>query len=169
VREVSLHLHISSPYFKAQETGQPIEEEQSQDVPSSTEPSGPSTSKTSKVNKLLQELFHARHNEKQTKLHNAQLIERNMELYDHSKEIIEKHKKTVERNSLLIKENASLYSKLRVLRLKMKESAGTEAKPSGLEALAEIATTFEEEIPVKTHQEHVRRSTRWKGSSSKKS
>jgi hypothetical protein len=46
---VSLHLHISSPDFKAQETGQPIEEEQSQDVFSSTEPSGPSTSKTSKV------------------------------------------------------------------------------------------------------------------------
>jgi len=42
VREVSLHLHISSPDFKAQETGQPIEEEQSQDVFSST-------SKTSKV------------------------------------------------------------------------------------------------------------------------
>jgi hypothetical protein len=49
VREVSLYLHISSPDFKAQETGQPIEEEQSQDVFSSTEPSGPSTSKTSKV------------------------------------------------------------------------------------------------------------------------
>jgi hypothetical protein len=29
VREMSLHLHISSPDFKAQETGQPIEEEQS--------------------------------------------------------------------------------------------------------------------------------------------
>ena len=49
VREVSLHLHISSSDFKAQETEQPIEEEQSQDVFSSTEPSGSSTSKTSKV------------------------------------------------------------------------------------------------------------------------
>ena len=42
-------LHERTADFKAQETGQPIEEEQSQDVFSSTEPSGPSTSKTSKV------------------------------------------------------------------------------------------------------------------------
>ena len=92
-----------------------------------------------------------------------------MELYDHSKEIMKKHKKIVERNSLLMKENAILYRKLRILKLKMKESAVEVAKPSGLEALAEIATSFEDEIPVKTHQENVRRSTRLKGSSSKRS
>ncbi len=159
--------------LKAQETEQQIEEEQSQDVPSSAEPivepSGPSTSKNHKVNKLLHELFHARHTEKQTKIHNVQLIERNMELYDHSKEIMKKHMETVERNSLLMKENASLYRKIKILKLKMKESAVQVEKPSGLEALAEIATTFEDEIPIKTHQENVRRSTRLKGSSSKRS
>ena len=58
--------------LKTQETGQPIEEEQSQKVPSSNVPSAePSTSKPNKINKLLQELFHAKHTEKQTKIHNA--------------------------------------------------------------------------------------------------
>ena len=152
------------------QTGKPIEEEKNQELLLSDVPSAEtSTSKTNKINMLLQKLYHARHIEKQTKIHNAQLIERNMELYDRSKEIIEKHKKIVERNSMLMKENARLYRNLRILRLKMKESAGTEAKSLGLETLAEIATTLEEEIPVETHQEQERRSTRLKGSASKRS
>jgi flagellar biosynthesis/type III secretory pathway chaperone len=46
---------------------------------------------------LLQKLWHARQNEKQVKMHNGHLIERNMELHDRSKEILEKYKKTVEK------------------------------------------------------------------------
>ena len=102
---------------QAEETEQHIREEQSQELLLSDIPAEePSTSKTSKTNMLLQKLWHARHNEKQTKIHNAQLIERNMELYDRSQEILEKHKKTMERNSWLMKENAKLYGKLRELR-----------------------------------------------------
>ena len=54
---------------------------------------------------------------------------------------------------MLMKENARLYRNLRILRLKMKESAGIEAKSLGPETLAEIATTLDEEILVETHQE----------------
>ena len=136
----------------------------------------PSTSKTTKINMLLQKLWHARHLEKQTKIHNGHLIERNMELYDRSKEIIEKHKRTVERNSMLMRENARLYRTLRVLRQKMKSPTETEAHPatrgvapSGLETLADIATAFEEERPVETQQEQTRRVTRGKGAASRKS
>ena len=161
---------------QAEETEQHKEEELGQELLLSDIPAGdPSTSKTSKINLLLQKLWHARHNEKQTKIKNAQLIERNMELYDRSKEILEKHKKTVERNSWLMKENAKLYRKLRELRQSMKSSAEaevqlttTEAGPSGLDTLANIATVFEEEQPVETQQEPTRRMTRSKGSASKK-
>jgi len=104
-----------------------MEREKSQDLLLSDVPGPePSTSKTNKINMLLQKLFHARHNEKQVKLHNAELIERNMALYDRSKEIIERHKKIVERNTMLMKENAKLYCNLRTLRLKLKELEGTE-------------------------------------------
>ena len=94
-----------------------MEREKSQDLLLSDVPGPePSTSKTNKINMLLQELSQARHNEKQVKLHNAELIGRNMALHDWSKEIIERHKKTFERNMMLMKENARLYKTLRVLR-----------------------------------------------------
>ena len=77
---------------------------------------------------------------------------------------------------MLMRENARLYRTLRVLRLKMKQPAATEAQPaateaspSSLETLAEIATTLEEERPVETHQRQTRKSTRGKGAASKKS
>ena len=136
----------------------------------------PSTPETNKINRLLQELSHARHSEKQVKLHNAELIGRNMALHDRSKEIIEKLKKTVERNTMLIKENAKLYRNLRMLRLKLKELEGTkvqpvatEAPPSGLDALAEMATIPEEVTPMEAQQGQTKRSTRSRGAASKKS
>ena len=119
----------------------------------------PSTSETNKINRLLQELSQARHSEKQVKLHNAELIGRNMALHDRSQEIIEKLKKMAERNTMLIKENAKLYRNLRMLRLKLKELEGTEvppesteAPPSGLDALAEVAMIPEEVTPMEAQQ-----------------
>jgi hypothetical protein len=45
-----------------------------------------------------------------------------------------------------MKENASLYKKLRLLRLQLKEQAVPVARPLGLEALAQIATSMEGEL-----------------------
>lgn len=147
-----------------------METEEIEEVPSSTEPSaGPSPPKTSKVNMLLQELYRSKDNEKQTKIHNSHLIERNMKLYDQSQEIIAMHNKTIERNNRLMKENVKLYRQLRMLKLQMKQSAGEEEQPARLETLAAIATILEEDKPVETPKEQVRRSTRLRGSSSKKS
>ena len=85
---------------------------------------------------------------------------------------------------MLIKENAKLYRNLRMLRLKLKELEGTEvqpvvteAQPSGLDTLAEVATIPEEVTPVESQQEQpmkvqqrqTKRVTRGKGAASKKS
>jgi len=118
---------------------------------------------------LLQELYRSKDNEMQTKIHNAHLINRNMRLYDRSQGIIAMHNKTIERNSRLMKENVKLYRQLRMLKLEMKESAREEKQPAGLETLAAIATILEEDKLVETPKEQVRRSTRLRGSSSKKS
>ena len=49
---------------KTQETGQPFEEEKNQELLLSDVPSAEtSTSKTNKINMLLQKLYHARHTE----------------------------------------------------------------------------------------------------------
>ena len=68
-----------------------------------------------------------------------------------------------------MKENVKLYQQLRMLKLKMEQLAGEEEQPAGLETLAAIATILEEDRPMETPKEHVRRSTRLRGSSSKKS
>lgn len=129
-----------------------------EEVPSSTVPStGPSPPKTSKINMLLQELFRSKDNEKQTKIHNSHLIQRNMKLYDRSQEIIAMHNKTIGRNSRLMRENAKLYRQLRMLKLQMKELAREEEPPARLDTLAAIATILEEDEPEETPKEQVRR------------
>ena len=170
-----------------------MESEKSKDPPLTDVPGPePSTPEINKSNKLLQELSQGRHNEKQVKLHNAELIGRNMALHDRSQEIVERLKKTTERNAMLIKENAKLYRTLRMLRLKLKELEGTEVQPevtetqpSGLDTLAEVATIPEEVTPVEAQQEQLveaqqehpveaqqrqtKRVTRKKGAAAKKS
>jgi hypothetical protein len=143
------------------------EEQEPPDIAQSSVES--TVSKSNKINQLLKELYSLKHSEKQVKLHNAQLLDRNVELYDKSQEVKQRHEKTIERNKLLMKENASLYRKLRLFRLQLKEQAVPVARPLGLEALAQIATSMEGELQDETHQEEITSLVREKGASSKKS
>jgi hypothetical protein len=59
--------------------------------------------------------------------------------------IKEKHDKIKDRNRVLIRENMKLYRQLRLMRLKIKESQPTTQDHSGLETLAELATSIEKE------------------------
>jgi hypothetical protein len=117
---------------------------------------------------MLKELYNLKHSEKQVKLKNAQLLDRNVELYDMSQEVKQRHDKTLERNKLLMKENATLYRKLRLLRQQIKEQTAPATRPLGLETLAQVATSIEEEIQAGIHQEEVTSPVREKGTSSKK-
>lgn len=63
-------------------------------------------------------------------------------MYDIYQEMKEKFDKVLERNKMLMRDNVSLYSKVRMLRLQVKESPTP--KSSGLEALAEVAEAMEE-------------------------
>jgi hypothetical protein len=117
----------------------------------------------------LQELFRSRDNEKQTKIHNAHLIQRNVKLYDHCQEVIALHNKTLERNSRLIKENARLYRQLRLLRRNKEKPAEQEqSRPAGLDTLAAIATILEEDQSEELPKEPTRRSSRLKRAPSKR-
>ena len=129
------------------ETGhQQTEEGQSPDLPpSQTGPSTePSSSNASKINQLFKELYDSRHAEKQLKLKVAELIGRNVAMYDISQEMKQKFEKTLERNKMLMRDNVSLYMKIRVLRLQLKELQTRKAQSTGLEALAEVAETMKE-------------------------
>ena len=142
-----------------------------EEVPPSSEQSPePVSPKRSKINMLLQELFRSRDNEKQTKIHNAHLIQRNVKLYDSCQEVIAIHNKTVERNSWLMKENAKLYRQLRLLRRdKDKPSEPEQSRPAGLDTLAAIATILEEDQIEELPRPQTRRSSRLKKAPSKKS
>ena len=154
-----------------QEEGQQVEIAEMEEVPPSAEPSTePSSPKRSKINMLLQELFRSKDNEKQTKIHNSHLIQRNMRLYDNSQELIALHNKTIERNSRLMRENAKLYRQLRLLKLEKKKPAEQEEpQPAGLDTLAAIATILEEDRSEDIPQGQVRRSSRLRGVPSKRS
>jgi hypothetical protein len=141
-----------------------------EEVPPSSEQSPePVSPKRSKINMLLQELFRSRDNEKQTKIHNAHLIQRNVKLYDSCQEVIAIHNKTVERNSWLMKENAKLYRQLRLLRRdKDKPSEPEQSRPAGLDTLAAIATILEEDQIEELPKPQTRRSSRLRKAPSKK-
>ena len=142
-----------------------------EEVPSPTEPgTEPSSPKRSKINMLLQDLFRSKDNEKQTKIHNSHLIQRNMKLYDRAQEIIALHNKTIERNTRLMRENARLYRQPRMFKLEKKKPAEEEEpQPVGLETLAAIATILEEDKSEEIPQGQVRRSSRLRGAPSRRS
>ena len=71
----------------------------------------------------------------------------------------QKFEKNLERNKMLMRDNVSLYRKIRVLRLQLKELQTPKTQSSGLEALAKIAETMEQEMPKPVER---RRSTRKK-------
>ena len=62
----------------------------------------------------------------------------------------QKFDKVLERNKMLMRDNVSLYRKVRLLRLQVKEIQTPKAQSSGLEALAEIAEAMEETAEHKT-------------------
>ena len=155
---------------QVQEEGLPIETTDIEEIPPSAEHSSePLSPKRSRTNLLLQELFRSRDNEKQTKIHNSHLIQRNMKLYDRCQEIIALQNKTIQRNSRLMKENARLYRQLRLLRRdKDKPAEQEQSRPAGLDTLAAIATILEEDQPEELHKGPARRSSRLKRAPSKK-
>ena len=71
-------------------------------------------------------------------------------MYDIYQEIKEKFDKVLERNKMLMRDNVSLYRKVRLLRLQVKEIQTPKAQSSGLETLAEIAGAMEETVEHKT-------------------
>jgi hypothetical protein len=81
----------------------------------------------------------------------------------------EKHDKIKDRNKVLIRENMKLYRQLRILRLKLKESKSPEDDQTGLDTLANLATTIIDTPELPTQPTEVRRSARTRAAASKKS
>jgi hypothetical protein len=81
----------------------------------------------------------------------------------------EKHDKIKDRNKVLIRENMKLYKQLRITRLKLKEFQSTEEEKTGLETLANLATTIMDTPEPPTEPVKVCRSARTRVASSKKS
>jgi hypothetical protein len=71
----------------------------------------------------------------------------------------EKHDKIKDRNKVLIRENMKLYMQLRILRLKLKDSQSPTQEKTGLETLANLATTMVDIPQSSTQQVEVHRST----------
>jgi hypothetical protein len=117
--------------------------------------SKPRLARSQKKNQLLKKVYELEVSKKQIKKKNAELDDKNVELYHISQEVMEKHDKTLDRNKLLIKENTKLNRQLKLLRLKMKETQTPTLKRSGLETLAELATSLEKETEPPTQQIEV--------------
>ena len=80
----------------------------------------------------------------------------------------EKHDKIKDKNKVLIRENMKLYRQLRFLRLKLKQFQSPEEEQTGLETLANLATTMMDTPEHPIHPVEVRRPARTRASSSKK-
>jgi hypothetical protein len=130
--------------------------------------SKPKASKTQKINKLLKQIYEMEVLERVIKKTNAELTERNAELYNINQNVKEKHDKIKDRNRVLIKENMKLYRQLRLLRLKIKESQPPAQDHTGLETLAELATTMVDIPQSSTQQIKVSSSVRGGATSSKR-
>jgi hypothetical protein len=130
--------------------------------------SKPQKGKTRKINKLLREIYEMEVLEKVIKKENSDLTEKVAELFKENETLKEKHDSIKGRNRELIKENMKLYRQLRELRLKLEKFESTEEEKTGLDTLANLATTIIEvtDSPAKTTQ--VRQSARIKATASKK-
>jgi type I site-specific restriction endonuclease len=117
--------------------------------------SRPRPARSQKINQLLKKVYELEVSEKQIKKKNAELVDKNVELYDISQDVMDKYDKTLDKNKLLMKENTKLNRQLRLLRLKMKETQTPTPKHSGLETLAELATSLEKETEPPTQQIEV--------------
>jgi hypothetical protein len=131
--------------------------------------SRPKKGKTKKINKLLQEIYEMEVLERVIKKSNTDLTERNAELFKMNQTLKEKHDKIKDRNRVLIRENMKLYRQLRILRLKLKEFKSPEEDQTGLDTLANLATTIMDTPELPTQPAEVRRSARTRAAASKKS
>jgi hypothetical protein len=98
--------------------------------------------------------------ERVIKKENTDLTERNAKIFNMNQSLKEKHDKIKDRNRLLIRENMKLYTQLRLLRLKLKDSQPPTQEQTGLETLAELATTMVNIPQSSTQQVEVHRSAR---------
>jgi hypothetical protein len=106
--------------------------------------------------------------ERVIKKENTDLTERNAELFKENQTLKEKHNEIKGRNRELIRENMKLYRQLRILRLKLKEFEASEEKQTGLDTLANLATTIIDVTESPTQSAKVRRSARIKTTVAKK-
>jgi hypothetical protein len=107
--------------------------------------------------------------ERVIKKSNTDLTDKNAELFKINQTLKEKHDKIKDRNRVLIRENMKLYMQLRILRLKLKELQSPKEEQTGLETLANLATTIMDTPEPPTQPVEVRWSARTRATSSKKS
>jgi hypothetical protein len=131
--------------------------------------SRPKKGRTQKINKLLQQIYEMEVLERVIKKANTDLTDRNAELFKMNQTLKEKHDKIKDRNRVLIRENMKLYRQLRILRLKLKEFKSPEEEQTGLDTLANLATTIMDTPELPTQPAEVRRSARTRAATSKKS
>jgi regulator of replication initiation timing len=99
---------------------------------------------------------------------NSDLTERVAELFKENETLKEKHDSIKVRNRELIRENMKLYRQLRELRLKLKKFETSEEEQTGLDTLANLATTIIEVTDSPAKPTQVRKSARIKATTSKK-
>jgi hypothetical protein len=130
--------------------------------------SKPGKSKTKKINKLLKEIYEMEVLERVIKKTNSELTEKVAELFKENEAIKEQHKAIKVRNRELIRENMKLYRQLRELRLQLKKFENSGEEQTGLDALANLATTIIEVTDSPTKHTPVRKSARIKATAVKK-
>jgi hypothetical protein len=91
---------------------------------------------------------------------NTDLIEKGVELFKENENLKERHHSIKGRNRELIRENMKLYRQLRVLRLKLKKFESSEEEQTGLDTLANLATTIIDVTDSLAQSTNIRRSTR---------
>jgi hypothetical protein len=133
-----------------------------------TSSSKPPESKTKKINKLLREIYEMEVLERVIKKANSDLTERVAELIKENEAIKERHDSIKVRNRELIRENMKLYRQLRELRLKLKRFETPGEEQTGLDALANLATTIIEVTDSPARPTQVRNSARIKATAAKK-
>jgi hypothetical protein len=147
-------LKINTPPSKPTETHRQPKVEASS--------SKPQKGKARKINKLLREIYEMEVLERVIKKANADLTEKVAELFKENETLKEKHDSIKGRNRELIRENMKLYRQLRVLRLKLKKFESSEEEQTGLDTLANLATTIINVTDSPAQPTEIRRSARIK-------
>jgi len=130
--------------------------------------SKPQKGKTRKINKLLREIYEMEVLERVIKKANIELTEKVADLFKENETLKEKHNSIKGRNRELIRENMKLYRQLRVLRLRLKKLESPEEEQTGLDTLANLATTMIDVTDSPAQSTKIRRSARIKTIASQK-